>query len=366
MQLVVIIFFAVAGIQLFHLIFFLIAFARRRFVGESETPPVSVIVCAHDEEENLKDLIPNLLSQRYPSFEVIIVNDRSNDGTYDYLLQATAMHPSLRMVQVDRVPGHANGKKFGITLGIKAAAHEWVLLTDADCRPSDNQWIMGMSRHFREDVKIVAGVSPYRKAPGFLNLFIRFEGWITVFQYVGFALLGMPYMGVGRNLAYRKSLFLEKKGFNQFLGVVGGDDDLFVNQHATAENLRVEMEPTTSVFSITKKTWKSFYRQKVRHLSVGKHYRLKHRIILGGFAISWIITWLAGLGLIILGVAGWAIAATLLVRVILIIILLRTLTRKTGVPFEWWTVPLLDFLYSFYYISTGLTALSTKKIQWTK
>ena len=366
MQLVSIIFFAAVGIQLLYLIFFLIAFARRRIVAASETPPVSVIVCAHDEEENLRELIPKLLSQHYPTFEVIVVNDRSNDGTYDYLLQATQAHPLLRMVQVDRVPGHANGKKFGITLGIKAAAHEWVLFTDADCRPADTEWIMGMSRHFQDKVKIVAGVSPYQKEPGFLNLFVRFEGWIAALQYLGFALLGSPYMGVGRNLAYRKSLFLEKKGFNQFLGVVGGDDDLFVNQHATAENLRVEMDPKTTVFSVPKKTWKSFYQQKVRHLSVGKYYRLKHRILLGFFAISWIITWLAGSGLIILDLASWACAATLSMRVTLLIILLRTLSRRTGTPFEWWAVPLLDFLYSFYYISTGLTALSTKKIQWTK
>ena len=366
MQLVSIIFFAAVGIQLLYLIFFLIAFGRRRIVEGSETPPVSVIVCAHDEEENLKELIPKLLSQRYPAFEVIIVNDRSNDGTYDYLLQATRVHPFLRMVQVDRVPPHANGKKFGITLGIKAAAHEWLLFTDADCRPADNEWIMGMSRHFGDKVRIVTGVSPYQKEAGFLNLFVRFEGWITAMQYLGSALLGSPYMGVGRNLAYRKSLFLQNKGFNQFLGVVGGDDDLFVNQHATAENLRVDIDPKTTVFSVPKKTWKSFYLQKVRHLSVGKHYRLKHRILLGLFTISWIITWLAGSGLLILDLTAWAIAATLLLRVILVTILLRTLSGKTGVAFEWWAVPFLDFLYSFYYISTGLTALSTKKIQWTK
>ena len=361
-----IIFFAAVGIQLLYLIFFLIAFARRRIVGESQTPPVSIIVCAHDEEENLNELIPKLLSQRYPVFEVIIVNDRSNDGTYDYLREATEVNPSLRMVQVDRVPSHANGKKFGLTLGIKAAAYEWLLFTDADCRPADEQWIMGMSRHFRNEVSIVTGVSLYQKEPGLLNLFIRFEGWITALQYLGFALLGSPYMGVGRNLAYRKSLFLEKKGFNQFLGVVGGDDDLFVNQHATADNLEIELDPATRVFSVPKKTGKSLYDQKVRHLSVGKHYRLKHRILLAAFAISWMITWLVGSALISLGAAGWGMAVTLLLRVILIIILLRTLSKKTGVPFEWWSVPLLDFLYSFYYISTGLTALSTKKIQWTK
>src|SRR5690606_33778770 len=123
------------------------------------------------------------------------------------------------------------GKKYGLTLGIKAASHEWILLTDADCRPNSRRWIRSMSRYFDEDTQFVLGFSPYRATAGLLNLFIRFETMLTAIQYFSFGWLGNPYMGVGRNLAYRKSKFLEEKGFNNFLHVTGGDDDLFVNQH---------------------------------------------------------------------------------------------------------------------------------------
>jgi glycosyltransferase involved in cell wall biosynthesis len=365
LQILSIVFFTAIGVQLLYLVLFLIALDRQRTIKKSEEVPVSVVVCAHDEEQNLKELVPVLLDQDHPRFEVIVVNDRSNDGTYDFLLEETKKDPRLRMVNVDRVPPHVNGKKFGITLGIRAASFEWILLTDADCRPVGRQWITGMSTQFDDQAQIVIGYSPYQKLRGFLNLFIRFESLVTAVQYFAYSLLHNPYMGVGRNLAYRKSLFLEKKGFNEFLHVTGGDDDLFVNQHADAGNTRLQFNPETHIYSIPKLNWASFFHQKVRHLAVGKRYRMKHRILLGVFALTWIVTWFTGLPLLVLGLPyGWIFAAALLVRVFLLMMVVRTMVTQTRIAFEWWAVPALDFLYSIYYISTGVVALLTKKIQW--
>jgi glycosyltransferase involved in cell wall biosynthesis len=365
LQILLIVFFAAVGIQLFYLIAFLIAFLKKRIDKDNPQVPVSVIVCAHDEEQNLRDLIPHLLAQEYPSFEVIIVNDRSNDGTYDFLLEETKKNPRLRMVHVDHLPAHVNGKKYGITLGIKAASSEWILLTDADCRPASNHWIATMARKFDAQTNFVLGFSPYRKTGGFLNLFIRFESHVTALQYLAFALFKNPYMGVGRNLAYRKSLFLEKKGFNQFLNVTGGDDDLFVNQHAKGSSTEVQFKAEAHQYSIPKTTWRSFYYQKLRHLSVGKRYRFKHRILLGTFGLTWIITWFTGVTILSLDVENWWVIGALGIRVIMLTIILRTMLRQAGLKFELWALLFLDFLYSIYYISTGLAALTTKKIRWT-
>ncbi|MEJ0034400.1 MAG: glycosyltransferase [Bacteroidota bacterium] len=206
---------AVLAIQFIFLITFLIAFAKERRSSTTNIPAgVSVIVCAHDEEENLRTLVPILLSQNHPNYEVIIVDDRSNDGTYDFLLKTTRENPKLRMVTVRDLPSHTTGKKFALTMGIKAARNDWVLLTDADCRPGAG-WIHGMSQQFMNETNIVLGFSAYEKHPGVLNAFIRFETFLTAIQYIGFALVGRPYMGVGRNLAYRRKLFLESKGFNE-------------------------------------------------------------------------------------------------------------------------------------------------------
>ena len=360
----VIAFWSVIGIQLFYLIAFLITFLRKREARPDATPAVSVIVCAHDEEKNLKELIPLLLQQDYPDFEIIVVEDRSNDSTYDYLLQATADHPRLKMVRVKYLPDHITGKKFAITLGVKAAAYDWVLLTDADCRPFGNQWIRAMAAHMTADKQIVLGFSPYLVLPGYLNAFVRFESLITAIQFMGLALLNRPYMGTGRNLAYRKSLFLDNKGFNKHLTINGGDDDLFVNQHAVPGNTAVNLETRGIVRSIPKSTWRKFLYQKLRHLSVGKRYRLRDRARLGLFSMTWILTWAIVPFMVQTSFLWSFLWVGFLIREIMLMVLVHRASRTMGDPFEAWKTPLLDFNYAIYYLGTGLVALASKRIRW--
>lgn len=363
MQILIVVFLVAVGIQLLYLIVFIIAFIRKQPAGKNAQVPVSVVVCAHDEAQNLKELIPRLLSQDYPEFEVIIVNDRSNDSTYDFLLEETKKDTRLRMVDVKSTLERVNGKKYGITLAIKAAAHEWILLTDADCRPNSQHWIQSMSQYFNDGTQFVLGLSPYIKKPGFLNLFIRFETLLTAIQYFSFGWMKNPYMGVGRNLAYRKSLFLEKKGFNNYLHVTGGDDDLYVNMHARGKNTRLQIAPESHTYSIPKISWKSFYEQKIRHLSVGKRYRFSHRFLLGLFSLTWIITWFTGVSLLFT-TENYLIMIPFALRWILLVLLFRIMLKKASLTFALWAVPILDFLYAIYYLSTGLVALTTKKIRW--
>jgi len=326
--------------------------------------PVSVIVCAHDEEENLKVLIPQLLAMDYPEFEVIIVEDRSNDNTFDYLLEATRENSKLKMVRVQQTPEHINGKKFGLTLGIKAARHDWLLFTDADCRPSSDKWMIEMSNHFTDKTEIVLGFSPYKKTPGLLNSFIRFETFLTAIQYIGFALIGKPYMGVGRNLAYRKSLFINNKGFNAHLGVMGGDDDLFVNEHATSRNTVIGIGKEALVFSQPKTTFLDYYYQKLRHLSVGKKYKFIDRMNLGLFSLTWILTWLFVLPVSFFSPWLYLIMGCFFLRWILLTTLFQLAPKRLGDRFEAWKTPFLDFIYAFYYLVTGLVALVSKKVRW--
>ncbi len=335
-------------------------------VPASQTPAVSVIVCAHDEERNLKELIPLLLSQEYPGFEIIVVEDRCNDGTYDYLLDAVKHDSRLRMVRVTHLPPHINGKKFALTLGIKAATFEWVLLTDADCRPGP-KWIASMATLFQGKNDIVIGYSPYEKQPGYLNNFIRFESLMTAVQFIGWALLGRPYMGVGRNLAYRKELFLSNKGFNRHLGVMGGDDDLFVNEHANDSNVGVCVGPESLTPSIPKKTWPEFFRQKIRHLAVGKRYKFSDKIILGFFSATWVLSWIVVLPVLFTPAAVALYVWTVFVfREILLMIVVHRASRTLGDSLETWKTPLLDFNYAIYYLGTGLVALVSKRVRWTK
>lgn len=359
-----IIFFIAITIQVVYFSIFLAAFSRKR-TPKNFSAPVSIIVCAHDEETNLRQLVPILLEQDHGApFEIIIVDDRSNDTTYDFLLKETKKDNRIRMVHIERVPEHVDAKKYAITLGIKAAQYEWIVLTDADCRPENKNWISSMAKQFGDDTKIVVGYSPYLQKPGFLNKFIRFESLITAIQYVSFALLKNPYMGVGRNLAYRKSFFLENKGFNNLLPVTGGDDDLFINQHATRSNTAVAIGPDSIVYSVPKTTLRGFVRQKIRHLSVGKKYRFKHKFLLGLFTLSWLVSWFAGIPLLFIFQPFYWIAVVMVIRITLLIVTTQIAAKHLGHKVEAWPILFLDFLYSIYYISTGLIALVTKKVKW--
>ena len=356
--------FTLLGIQIIYFSLFLFAFAKENKSVVGNPKPVSVIVCAHDEEQNLRELVPLLLAQHHPEFEVIIVEDRCNDGTYDYLLAATREDPRLKMVRVVHKPDHISGKKFALTLGIKAAQYDWVLLTDADCRPVSKHWINHMNERMDEETQIVLGFSPYFKSKGLLNTFIRFESILTGIQFIGFAILGRPYMGVGRNLAYRKSLFIDNKGFNSHLGVIGGDDDLFVNEYATGSTTRISLGPETLVKSVPKTTWKEYNVQKLRHYSVGKHYKFSDKLMLGIFSLTWLLTDLLVLPVSLFNPHMEWILPTFLLRWILLIYLFHVTSRKLGEPFEAWKTPILDFIYAFYYLVTGLKALVSKKVRW--
>jgi glycosyltransferase involved in cell wall biosynthesis len=355
---------AVLGIQIVYLLIFLFSFRQKEETSAHGEPPVSIIVCAHDEEENLRELIPLLLSQDYPRFEVIIVEDRCNDGTYDYLLGTTKENERLKMVRVTYKPEHINGKKFALTLGIKAAHYNWVLLTDADSRPATNRWIASMAQKFGDSKRIVLGFSPYYKTAGLLNAFIRFESFLTGIQFIGMALLDKPYMGVGRNLAYQKQLFLENKGFNSHLGITGGDDDLFVNQYATPENTVASIGTEALVFSKPKVSWKEFLHQKFRHLSVGKYYKASDKFLLSAFSFSWMLTWFLVFPAFFF--LEWAKALIILffVRGMVLMALMHFGSKKLGDKFEVWKVPFLDFMYAFYYLVTGAKALIVKKVKW--
>jgi len=361
---VFIVFLIAVGIQLIYFTAFIAAFSKKLNKRDPRHAGVSVIICAHDEEKNLRDLIPALLTQDHPAFEVIIVDDRSNDSTFDLLLAETAKDHRLRMVHVNRTPPHANNKKYALTLGIKASRYEWILLTDADCRPNGPGWISNMSSHFDDHTDFVLGYSPYLQRAGILNAFIRFEALLTGIQYISFALLGNPYMGVGRNMAYRRSKFLEAKGFNNILHVQGGDDDLYVNKYATKEKTSVCIGSESLTYSIPEVSWQNFFRQKVRHLSVGRLYRFSHRFLLGLFTASWLVTWFAGVILLFLLVHPLIVGGLLGLRIVVVTTAVQIASKKLGEEFERWITPLLDFIYAFYYLVIGLRTLVTKKVRW--
>lgn len=282
-------FSAVAGVQLFYYLYFFrrLAWYKPGVKQQSQTHPVSVVVCARDEDENIARNLPGVLVQDYRfTNEVIVVNDNSTDDSKYILAELQKTFKKLQIVELSQEAKHIHGKKFPLSVGIKEAKNEIVLLTDADCVPASENWMFKMQDAFHNGVGIALGYGAYQKRPGLLNKLIRFETFHTALQYLSYALAGLPYMGVGRNLAYRKSLFLENKGFSSINQIPGGDDDLFINKVATSQNTGIVLDPEAFTVSQPKTTWKDWTRQKFRHYTTAKFYRKKHKYLLGGYAAA--------------------------------------------------------------------------------
>jgi glycosyltransferase involved in cell wall biosynthesis len=359
---------AIVAIQL---LYFVIVFSR--FILEkapdqssiTNAKGVSVIVCAWNEFDNIFELIPILNTQQYPDYEVIIVDDRSNDGTTEYLKNELLHYPNFRLVTITETPEHLTSKKYALSLGIKMANKELILLTDADCRPSSEHWIAGMAARLGKK-QFVLGYSPYNTEEGLLNAFIRFETLFTAWQYFSYALLGLPYMGVGRNLLYRRKMFFDKLGFRNHQRISGGDDDLFVNENATSNNTAICISPNTFMYSEPKHSFADWYTQKKRHLSIGKFYKSKHKYLLGVYSLSHVLVWLL-LPLMVLLPAKlqMLMGGIYLFRFILFWVLAAIANYKLAETVRWYALPLMDLLLAIYYATMGWhSVLRFRKNKW--
>lgn len=267
--------------MLYHwLLFRRLAFYKKKERRE-RYEPVSVIVCAKDAYEYLLDLIPAVLSQDYPEYELVIVNDCSQDDTEEYLKDLARNNPKINLVNLTQNLNFFRGKKFPLSMGIKSAKYDLLLLTDADCVPNSNQWIRGMVNAYSDNTEIIVSYGPYFERKGLLNKLIRFDTLYIAMQYLSLALAKKPYMGVGRNLSYRKSTFLKNKGFTSHYNIPSGDDDLFISQVANKDNTDVYIDSEIRVESEPKRTWNSWIRQKKRHYSTGIKYKSQTNRILG-------------------------------------------------------------------------------------
>ncbi len=323
--------------------------------------PVSIIICAKNEAKNLEKNLPKILNQIYADFEVIVVNDRSNDNSLEILEKLKAQYSNLRILNISQKEENIDGKKNALFQGINFAKNDLLLLTDADCVPASSYWIIGMKNTFfsKKGIKITLGISPYLlEKKSFLNDFIQYETLYTMLQYTGLAYANMAYMGVGRNIMYQKSFFLEKKGLEKYKNIMGGDDDLWVNEAFENGNVNVCFVANSYTYSTPKNTWQEWFWQKRRHLSVATHYRPSIKIILGLLHISQLLFWVIFfLGIFfrikILGIdimLIWAIFGAMWWGAMIKINQIYKMQTKN------WLIPFFDFIFTFYIFVVGILA----------
>ena len=284
-----IVFAIIAGVQIFYYsrYFSLMTFHKKTPSGFHQESPVSVIICARDEADHIEQNLPGVLVQKYKStHQVVVVNDNSIDDTKYFLEALYKDFKQLHIIELKQEAMHIPGKKFPLSMGIKSAKYEIILLTDADCIPSSEHWIQLMQDAFTPGIEIVLGYGAFKKKNGFLNGLVRFDAFHSAIQYFSYALAGQPYMGVGRNLAYKKELFYKQKGFASHHHLAGGDDDLFINAAATSTNTAVVLDKEAFTLSTPPDNWREWIRQKRRHNSTGRYYKFKDRVKLGIYMLS--------------------------------------------------------------------------------
>jgi cellulose synthase/poly-beta-1,6-N-acetylglucosamine synthase-like glycosyltransferase len=337
-----------------------IVFGRLALYKEEEKtpqalPPISIIIAARNESDNLYENLPYILTQDYPEFEVIIVNNQSVDDS-TWLLKALCLqHKNLRVVEIAKNKHLLPGKKLPITLGVKGANYENMLFTDADCRPASNHWLRIMAGSFSEKKEIVLGYAPYYKTKGIINKIIRYDTAFIGVSYLSMALVKLPYMGVGRNLAYSKKVFDAVRGFKSHYSLPSGDDDLFIQEAAVNNNYTIQLSPDSFCFSMPATTWKSWIRQKTRHYTTSSRYNFIKKALLGIYPISLLMTWISFV--ILLSNANWWLIGLIIFSLLLIIKwliqgkCLRKLNEKRfAIAFPLWDLGhalLMPIMYNF-------------------
>jgi len=364
-----IVFLAFCLITLIQVFYYLFFFARLAFYKPtskliSQTHPVSVIICSRDEAGNLVKNLPGVLIQQYrTTHEVIVVNDNSFDESKYILEEYQRTYKQLHLVELTQEARFIPGKKFPLSIGIKTAKYEIVLLTDADCVPASEFWLEKMQEGFSNGTEIVLGYGALHKKKGVFNKLVRWETLHTALQYLSYSSAGLTYMGVGRNLSYKKSVFFRHKGFSSHNHVPGGDDDLFINKAATKNNTSIVIDKDAFTLSEPPKSWKQWIRQKNRHYTTSKYYKSIHKFLLGLYALSHFLFY----PLLIISIVFYSWEQALIVfgiRFVLQGIILYKVTNKLDERDLFPFYLLLDIWMFFYYIIFSSSLFKKPKKTW--
>ncbi len=357
-------------VQCSYVYFFYRIFFLKRPKVRVSSQAVSVIICARNEAANLLFNLPVVLSQRYrngtgkPMYEVIVVNDASTDDTEDVLNALKIKYSHLNIINVSADTYRTlPGKKFALSYGVAAAKHNWLLMTDADCTPAGEHWLAGMVAPLIKGKTIALGYGAYRRAPGLLNSFVRWETAHTFLQYATYAMAGVPYMGVGRNLACTKDRLLKAQASPIWATLPSGDDDFLVRIGGGRKNTGVVMHPKAFTYTDAKANFDEWVGQKQRHLSTGKYYKPVSIILLGFYACSHALMWLAFITLLFTGYAEWVLLCMIIRCAIYWPVMAYTAGRLREQKLLT-LLPLFDFVWMIYNFAFAPYVIWKNKKQW--
>lgn len=343
------IFLATFIIQLFYYLFFFIrlSFESKSTENKKTEHSVSIVIAARNEEQNLINFLPEILTQNYPNYEVVVVNDRSWDESLDVLMAFEQKYKHLRVVDILDSGKEGHQKKMALTLGIKAAQFDRLIFTDADCKPANKNWLTEMVQGFQNNKMLVLGAGAYSRKKGFLNKIIRFDAIMIAIQYLSLGKAKIPYMGVGRNLGYTKELYDSVRGFKSHYYIPSGDDDLFVNEAGNSKNTAVIFNENAVTFSNPKESYVDWKRQKTRHFTTGNRYKKYQLFLLSLFPISLALFYTSFIALISLNFFSLYIIGILCFKLVIQILIFIRPFKIMGSKNLIFLAPILEIIFLF-------------------
>ncbi len=331
---------------------------------ESELPAVSIVIATKNEQNFLKDNLGLFLEQDYPEFEVIVVNDASNDET-EYILKAfSKLYPNLKVVNIVENVNKFRGRKFPIALGIKSAKYENLIISGADCTPKDFSWLRAMAYRFENKTELLLGYVSYKKTKGLRNLIFQYDNATETMNSLGWALCGLPYRGNGKNIAYRKETFFRVGGFTKHYNLTLGEDDIFVSQIADSKNTAVVLQPESFIYAQPKRTYKEWKTEKKMRLSTKTYYKPSVRFLLSLLPCSTFLFYCALAALLILGFPFEYLILALLIKFTPQLIIYFKACKRFEIKIIAIFAPLFEIFFLVFNAKIRLSSILRKKKRW--
>lgn len=334
---------------------------KQKHTESEKLPPVSVVVAAKNEEYHLKQNLVTLLEQDYPQYEVIVVNDASTDESVYVLKALSKIYTNLKVVNLVVNVNKFKGKKFPLSIGIKSAKYEHIIVTCAECEVLNDKWLSTFASCFTAKKTVLLGYGAYKTEKTLLNKLIQYDTVTKAMNYMGFALCGVPYMGVGRNLGYTKKSFYSVGGFTKHYHVVAGDDDMFVNQIANKQNTAVVLNRNSFTHATPKHSFREWFIQKRRELSTFKYYKSSHKMLLS--ILPWsIFLFYAGIIILLLNNFPWQyVVLFILLKYVLQVIIYYKAGKVLEVKGLYPYAPLFEIYFLFLNSLMRLKNLLSRK-----
>lgn len=286
---ILIIFGVVTLIQLvyYYVIYGRFAFHRKKSAFGFRDIPLSVVVVVRDDAAQLLQTLPYLLEQQYDFFEIVVVNDRSRDeNSLHAIKEYKERYSNIKIVDLSTAVSTSRGKKMAISMGIKCATYDHILLTSPNCIPASKQWLSLMAQNFQFQQKIVLGYNTFVKKNNPFNHFLHYDNLIGAVQYFSHALLHSTYRGDINNVAFVRPLFYQQKGFISYNHLLYGEEDIFIHRAANKNNTAIEFSPDATTVRQHVPQYRYWRLHKVSLFFTRKYNSFKNRCLLGLYELT--------------------------------------------------------------------------------